>query len=187
MTTVPDDQSTPKHSTEETTADPQPVSAASHASSTQQHDDSAGVRDFGYVGEADEPPREHEASLLHRITEVGDDAVKKLKDIFSEIDREEVKRNMNREHIQRSVASAFDSLNTKVQEMLAPKGDKKDGEHPSPHADPFVAPSATGASPSSTEPPTAPGPVGTEAVQPETTGDPFLRNPEDRPDASRGF
>lgn len=188
MTNTPNEQpaaneepTTPKHSTYDEI--PSPVSASDH-------------KDFAYVGESDQHPSKREESLLHKITEVGEDAAKKLKEIFSDIDREEVKRSINRDNIQRSVASAFDSLNSKVQELLAPKGerhssekrdaDKKDGTDHAVPRDPFSGQSSS-TSPSSTDAPSGPGPVGTEAVQPETTEDPFLRNPEDRTDTSRGF
>lgn len=195
MTSIPDDQSTPKHSTEPTAEDPQPVSASSHASNESRADDATGTKDFGYVKDTDTPPSAHEESLLHKLSEVGNDTVKRLKEVLSEIDRDEVKKNINRDRIQHSVASAFDSLNTKVQELLAPKGENRKREYErdaaastSPHMDPFSGQSSEApTTPLSTATPSAPGPVGTEAVQPETTKDPFLRNPEDTPRENRGF
>lgn len=101
----------------------------------------------------EEPMSENEQSLLHKIAEVGEDTVKRLKEIFSEVDREELRKSVNREKIQRTVASTLDALNAKAQAFLAPKTEASDD------ANDDAAPTDLSTSPDS------PGPVGTEAVQ----------------------
>ena len=85
----------------EPTVTPEPVPASEHAGA--DHSD--------------------EKSILHKIGAVGDDAVKRLREIIAEVDRDEFKKNLNRENIQRSIAATLDTLNTKAQLLLAPKGE----------------------------------------------------------------
>lgn len=80
---------------------PDPVPASEHASSDQND----------------------EKSVLRKIAEVGEDATKRLREIFAEVDRDEVKKNLNRDNIQRSLASTLDKFNTRAQIFLAHKGE----------------------------------------------------------------
>jgi hypothetical protein len=102
---------------------------------------------------------DNEKSLLHKIAEVGEDTVKRLKEVFSEVDRDELRKSVNREQIQRSIASTLDTLNAKAQSFLAPKGD--DTEASDVKSDPLHSETTLETSPDS------PGPVGNEAVHPD--------------------
>lgn len=99
-----------------------------------------------------EPMTDHEKSLLEKVGEVGEETVKKLKEIFSEVDREELRKSVNRDQIQRSIASTLNSLNAKAQAFLAPK------DETTPKSDPLHSETTLNTSAD------APGPVGTEAV-----------------------
>lgn len=110
------------------------------------------------------PMTDHENSLLHKLAEVGDDTVKRLKEIFSEVDREELRKSLNRENVQRTIASTLDTFNKKAQALLVPK----DGDESAPEgkAEPDAATHSDSMGATS---PDAPGPVGTEAVHPDET------------------
>lgn len=99
---------------------------------------------------------DHEKSLLAKVGEVAEDTVKRLKEIFTEVDREELRKSVNREQIQRSVASTLDTLNAKAQAFLTPKSEDVDSSEPK--SDPLHSEVTLETSPE------APGPVGTEAV-----------------------
>jgi hypothetical protein len=102
---------------------------------------------------------ENEKSLLAKIGEVGEETVKRLKEIFSEVDREELRKSVNRDQIQRSIASTLDTLNAKAQAFLAPKNE--DGSESDAKSDPLHSETTLNTSPD------APGPVGNEAVHPD--------------------
>lgn len=107
------------------------------------------------AGTTDESMSDNEKSLLHKIAEVGEDTVKRLKEVFSEVDRDELRKSVNRDQIQRSIASTLDTLNAKAQSFLAPKNDDDASEAKS---DPLHSETTLETSPD------APGPVGNEAV-----------------------
>jgi len=110
-----------------------------------------------FKNKPNKPMSDSEQSLLHKVAEVGEDTVKRLKEIFSEVDREELRRSVNREHIQRTIATTLDALNTKAQSFLAPKGE------PEMATEEYGAEKGQSLSTS----PDSPGPVGSEAVHPD--------------------
>lgn len=118
---------------------------------------------------SDAPMTENEKSLLTKIGEVGEDTVKRLKDIFSEVDREELRKSVNRDQIQRSIASTLDALNTKAQSFLAPKAEDLDASDVK--SDPLHSDTTLNTSTDS------PGPVGSEAVHAEETPSDSAVNP----------
>lgn len=79
---------------------------------------------------------DNEKTLLQKVSEIGDDAISKLKGAFAEIDKEELRKSINKESIQRSVASTLDGFNDKIQSLLAPKGEQN------VEADPTAAPAS---------------------------------------------
>jgi hypothetical protein len=66
---------------------------------------------------------DNEKTLLQKVSEIGEDAISKLKGAFAEIDKEELRKSINKDSIQRSVASTLDGFNDKIQSLLAPKNE----------------------------------------------------------------
>lgn len=73
---------------------------------------------------------DNEKTLLQKVAEIGEDAVAKLKSVFADVDKEELRKSINKDTIQRSVASTLDGFNTKVQTLLAPKDEHAPDESP---------------------------------------------------------